>query len=40
MAITRGHAVLYERGAFRPAKLERPVISIGNITAEVLAKRP
>jgi tetraacyldisaccharide 4'-kinase len=39
-AITRGHAVLYERGAFRPAKLERPVISIGNITAGGTGKTP
>ena len=38
--ITRTHARLYEQGTFKPAKLDRPVISVGNITVGGTGKTP
>ncbi|HEY6805038.1 MAG TPA: tetraacyldisaccharide 4'-kinase [Pyrinomonadaceae bacterium] len=38
--ITRTHARLYERGTFHAATLERPVISVGNITVGGTGKTP
>lgn len=39
-AITRTRNALYERGTFRSAKLDRPVISVGNITTGGTGKTP
>ena len=39
-AITRVRSSLYDRGTFRTARLDRPVISVGNITTGGTGKTP